>query len=267
MTLEVRCDYSRYLSSSLLSDHITVDFRQPGRALSRAILRFVQSRAHPLLLDAAVNGEQRVACNWFGLYVVAAMKAAAYASALQRRRGGFVNQQLMLAAVRRSVDYGWSLVRSRLNRQPAQHSSSTQQRTQHSGLSEPDEPKSSSSSTGSSGQHWTTALCSRCQRRGCRFHPLFPFNAEQMRWLACRAYCEVMQRKHSRYPELLRGLVEDVRSIDAHQGSWRRGRADIQADQSAEAAGCVCCSRWLLLHRRYQRLLDEHRLFITTCTY
>ena len=249
-TQSIKADHSRYLQSPSLASHLCLPAMSPGHALARALVRFIQTRAHPLLLDVQVVGVEGVGRNWVGLFVVGAMKGLAWGKEMMRVRGGWVNEAVMLRGLERSVDYGWSCIRSRLNQVHGRGGGGGggQEEKQGEGAAPAAAP----------------VLCGRCVRQRCGVHRAFPFTSEQAAWLAYRAYAAVFMRKHSRHPRVLAALRNKVDQVDTH--AWRRWRP---ASAGAVAAGrpCLCCERWELCCRLYDGWLKEHGPLIRQCRY
>ena len=267
-TQSIKADHSRYLQSPSLASHLSLPATSPGHALSRALVRFIQTRAHPLLLDAQVVGVEGVGRNWVGLFVVGAMKGLAWGKEMARVRGGWVNEAVMMRGLERSVDYGWSCIRSRLNQVYARP------RGGEGGKEEGKEGQASASPAAG------PALCVRCVRRRCGVHRSFGFNSEQAAWLAYRAYADVFARKHTRHPQVLRALRAKVEEVDTHGGGrrWTRPNGKRRearqsppsssgANGAASRPACLCCERWEVCCRLYDSWLEEHRPLIRQCRY
>jgi len=80
-TLEVRGDYSRYLSFDLRYTLTVEASRQPGEALLQATNRFVISKCHLILLDGNINTKRTVVLNVYQMCAFAAIKMIVYAKA------------------------------------------------------------------------------------------------------------------------------------------------------------------------------------------
>ena len=262
VTLELKIDYARLLLSapspsttssnqrSCLAAHLTVQTcARPGVAYGRSICRFISARAHPLLLDIRLHSLERIAGNWYGMYVVGGMRLLCYGRELRRCRHGFVNERMVHAAMVRSVEFGWSLVRSRLSRQPREGGGSEEAKDDNGG--ECGVTNGRSKAVGSSGG----GLCGGCLSSGCYFHPLFPLSSCHVRWLAWRAYLQAIERKHSRFPELMRLAREEWSRAEKHVSGLSLG------------ADCSCCERWRVLIRLRPLLWSEYQPLIQQCNY
>ena len=257
VTLEVKFDYSRLLLSapsltaassgrSCLAAHLTVQScSHPGVAFARFICRFISARAHPLLLDPRLQNTTRVAGNWYGMYVVGGMRMLCYGRELRRCRHGFVNERMVHAAMVRSIEFGWSLVRSRLDRQARDSEATGEVKDDSSGIR-----AATGAGGGSSG-----ALCGDCLSSGCYFHPLFPLGSCHVRWLAWCAYVQAVERKHSRFPELTRLARDEL------------GRAERHLGIPSFSIGCACCELWRVLVRLRPLLWSEYQPLVRQCNY
>ena len=262
-TLCLKPDYSRYLQSPSLASHFALPAASPGDALCRALIRFIQSRAHPLFLDERLNGVQGVGVNWVGLFVVGGMKGLAWAKEMTRVRGGWVNEAVLWRGLQRSVEYGWSCARSRLNKAYDGEEAHDNHREEDG---EGPEPPSA----------LRPALCARCVRMRCSFHRRFPFTGEQARWIAYRAYADVFARKGTRHPQALRALRERIQQANTHDAERRKARvretprthhSPTSSSTASASAACQCCARWALCVREYDGWLEEHRSLIRGCQY
>ena len=251
VTLELKLDYSRLLLSapslskgassgrSCLAAHLTVQScSHPGVAFARSICRFISARAHPLLLDVRLQSTTRVASNWYGMYVVGGMRLLCYGRELRRCRHGFVNERMIHAAMVRSIEFGWSLVRSRLSRQ-VRDSGGSGEVMDDSGVV-----------NGSGG-----VLCVGCMSSDCYFHSLFPLSSCHVRWLAWCAYVQSVERKHSRFPELTRLARDELNRAEKHLRGLSPG------------VGCACCQQWRVLTRLRPLLWSEYQPLIQQCNY
>ena len=257
-TLELKLDYPRLLLSApspstpgrgCLAAHLVVQSCvRPGLAYARSICRFVSARAHPLLLDGRLHSCERVAGNWYGMYVVCGMRAMCYGRELRRVRHGFVNERMVGGAMGRSVEFGWSLVRSRLGRH-------VQSGAGGGGGVGVGEVKDGGGGGAGVGVGLGGALCGGCVSSGCYFHPCFPLSSCHVRWLAWCAYVQAIERKHSRFPELLR-LARDELS-----------RAERHLSVLSSGVVCLCCDRWRMLIRLRPLLWSEYQPLIRQCDY
>ena len=82
-----------------------------------------------------------------------------------------------------------------------------------------------------------------------------PVSSCHVRWLAWRAYLQAIERKHSRFPELMRLAREEWSRAEKHVSGLSLG------------ADCSCCERWRVLIRLRPLLWSEYQPLIQQCNY
>jgi len=111
-TLEVRADYSRYLTTEL-KNFLTVGYSdRPGEALKRSLKRSLQTKCHPLLLDEFINRKEAVVINVVQMLLLSAMKLCCALGELRSHKLHFANDWVFVL-VQDGVEFFLNLANSR----------------------------------------------------------------------------------------------------------------------------------------------------------
>jgi hypothetical protein len=88
-TLELRCDYTRFLDA-FMNESLTVELAQhAGWSLERKVKHVLKMRLHPLLVDEQLVARETACANVFEAAMLAALKFHAHARALPRHNAAF----------------------------------------------------------------------------------------------------------------------------------------------------------------------------------
>eukprot|EP01135_Chromosphaera_perkinsii_P004652 Nk52_evm1s293 gene=Nk52_evmTU1s293 len=231
----IYADYTRYINQHI-DQALTIDWsKNPGNVLYFKMVQFLKPKTGPVYMDMTINTRYSVGVNVFQVFLLCAMKFHCYISSLPKAVfNPLQNKDFVTRVVLGAIEALPPIIASRMR-----IAAELQRRKKNINMLK---PASIGGMVGMAVSKTSRVDMCLCSKSGLRFNDL---SIEEVRLYGLLAFSNILERKQTRYPMLLKCFKKEILSVVA------------KLESPNFRARCISCKRSLFPERLWPNSVPE----------